>query len=152
MQRPPKYERLLQMIEEGSITTAEICQRKHPEISSATFHSTMNILFRHNLVHRISQGKKKIAYQKSREFSIEKGREAIRTHHEEIARKYRAETTKPKISTESDDDKKALDNLLDAFLNTVELLKGIEDKHRQATVILSDLSKQIRKFLNSRRG
>jgi len=61
------------------MVTLEVCRQKHPEISSGTFHSTMNKLSKHNLVEKIPQPvrKRRTAYQKTKEYTIEKAREVL---------------------------------------------------------------------------
>jgi len=96
MQERKKYEELLQLIEKKPIITLEICQEKHPEISSGTFYSTVNKLSKHNLVKKIPQGKRRMAYQKTNEYTIEKGREILKKHVPEETKKYQKETIIPK--------------------------------------------------------
>lgn len=87
MQRRAKYETLLQLIKDSTLTLKK-SQKEHPEISSGTFHSTMNTLSKHNLVKKIPPtSKRRTAYQKTNRFTIEKGREILKTHFHETTKK-----------------------------------------------------------------
>jgi len=93
MQKQTKYEKLLQLLEKRTIVTLEDCRQKHPEISSGTFHSIMNVLSKHYLVKRIPLDKRKIAYYKTSDYTIGKGGEILKTHYRKEAQKYRKKTT-----------------------------------------------------------
>jgi len=96
MQKPRKYEKLLQLIEKKPIVTLEVCRQKHPEISSGTFYSTMNKLSKHNLVKKIPRqvGRRRMVYQKTNEYTIERGRQILVTHSGET-KNHQKETIMP---------------------------------------------------------
>ena len=94
MQRRAKYETLLQLIRDSTLTLKKI-RKEHPEISSGTFHSTMNTLSKHNLVKKIPLGKRRIAYQRTSKYTLEKGRAILKTHFQEKAKEF-GEVIRPK--------------------------------------------------------
>jgi len=96
MQNRAKYEKILQLIEDKPRVTLETCRKKHPEISSGTFHLTMNTLSKHNLVKKIPVGKGRLSYQKTNEYTIEKSTEILKAHFRETREKNRKEPIIPK--------------------------------------------------------
>lgn len=103
-----KYEKLLELIKKKPTITLETCRKFHPEIASGTFHSTMNELSKHYLVKKVRLGKRRIAYQRTSEYTIEKGREVLKTYFQETAKKHEEEVIRPKplqTSEESADSK-----------------------------------------------
>lgn len=95
MRKRAKYEKLLQLIDKESVTL-EVCRKKHPEISSGTFHSIMSILNQHLLVEKIPIGERRIAYEKARGYTIEKGIWILKTYFQEEAKKYQKKPIMPK--------------------------------------------------------
>ncbi len=95
-QKRTKYEKLLHLIEKKPTITLEICRENYPEISSGTFHSTINALSKHNLVKRIPLDKRRMSYQKTSEYTIEKGKEILKTHFRETRGKSQKKDIMPK--------------------------------------------------------
>ena len=95
-QKRTRYEKLLQLIEKKPTITLEICRKNHPEISSGTFHSTMNTLSKYNLVKKIPLDKRRMSYQKTNEYTIEKGREILKTRFWETTEKSHKKAIMPK--------------------------------------------------------
>jgi len=98
MPKQAKYEKLLELVDKKPMVTLEMCRKIHSEISSGTFYGTMNKLCKHNLVKKNPQvvGKKRMTYQKTNEYTIEKGREILKTHFREMTKKYQKESLMPK--------------------------------------------------------
>jgi len=95
MSKSAKYEKILQLVGKKTTISLEDCQKKYPEISSGTFHSTMNTISKHNLVKKIPLGKRRMAYQKTYEYTIEKAIEILKAHHRNLGKKYRKKPIKP---------------------------------------------------------
>lgn len=55
-------------------------RRKLPDISSGTFHKVLNTLSKNNLVKKIALDGRSIAYQRTTEYTVEKGREILKSH------------------------------------------------------------------------
>ena len=104
MPKQAKYEKLLQLFAKKSIITLEDCRKRHPEISSGTFYSIMNKLSKHYLVKKIPQvvGKRRIAYQKTNEYTIEKGRRILTIHSEET-KNYQKKTVMPETPQKTEE-------------------------------------------------
>jgi len=60
--------------------TLETCRKMHPEISTVTFHWTMSTLDKYNLVKKIPLSKRRLSYQKTKEYTTEKGTAIIKAH------------------------------------------------------------------------
>jgi len=80
MPKPKKYERILELIQRNSTISLDVFRKKLPDISSATFHQTLNTLSKNNLVKRIPLDGRGIAYQRTPEYTVEKGREILKLH------------------------------------------------------------------------
>lgn len=99
MSKRTKYEKLLQLIEKKPVITLEICRKRHPEIPSSTFYARMGTLSKHDLVKKrwlTKSGKRRMAYQKTDGYTIEKGREIFRAHLRETTEKHQEKAVKPK--------------------------------------------------------
>ena len=96
MRKQAKYERILKLIEDKSMITLEICRKIHPEISSGTFHSTMNTLSKQNLVEKIPLDKKRLSYRKTDKYTVEKGAELLKAHFRKTREKHKKEGITPK--------------------------------------------------------
>jgi len=135
IQKRPKYEIVLQQLEKGPKITLEKVLKKHPEISSGTFRSTVNTLSKYNLVKKIRMPKNRLAYQKTKKFALEKAKEILKTHHQKTRAKYQ-----PRSKTKLPPTNPVLTISLYSLLNALEFFQGAEERHRQATIILMDLA------------
>jgi len=93
MSKPKKYERILELIQKNSTISLDVLRRKLPDISSDTFHQTLNTLSKNNLVKRIPLDGRGIAYQRTPDYTVEKGREILKFHSQEQEKEY--ETRQP---------------------------------------------------------
>ena len=80
MPKPKKYEKILELIQRNSTVSLDVLRKKLPDISSGTFHQTLNILSKNNLVKKIPLDGRGIAYQRTTEYTVEKGREILKLH------------------------------------------------------------------------
>jgi len=148
MPKRRKYEKILQLIKEEPIVTVEKLQRKYPEISSATFGSIMNILCKHDLVKKIPLKKRRVAYQRTDGYAIEKAKEILMAHRLKPGNSIEKKSTFSQDSRHPQDlqpkqvlkPNPVLTMALYSFLNAIELFQRKEERHRQATIILMDLA------------
>jgi DNA-binding PadR family transcriptional regulator len=90
MQKTKKYEKILELVERNPTISIDVLRKKLPEISSGTFYQTMNVLSKHNLVKKIPRDKRSVTYQRTNEYTTEKGKEILKSYfqgREELAPK-----------------------------------------------------------------
>jgi len=80
MPKPKKYEKILELLQTNSTVSLDVLRKKLPDISSATFYQTLNMLSNNNLVKKIPLNKRGVAYQRTNEYTVEKGREILKLH------------------------------------------------------------------------
>lgn len=80
MSKPKKYERILELIQRNSTIGLDVLRKKLPDVSSGTFYQIMNTLSNNNLVKRVPLDGRGIAYQRTPEYTVEKGREILKLH------------------------------------------------------------------------
>jgi DNA-binding PadR family transcriptional regulator len=80
MPTPKKYERILELIKTNSTISLDVLRKKLPDVSSGTFHQVLNTLSKNNLVKKITLDGRSIAYQRTTEYTVEKGREILKSH------------------------------------------------------------------------
>lgn len=134
-QKRPKYEIVLQQIEKETRITLERVLKRHPEISSGTFYSTVNTLSKNNLVRKIRMPKRRLAYQKTKKYTIEKAREILKAHYRKRSDKYWPGPKQKLLPTNP-----LLTMSVYSLINALEFFHGVEERHRQATIILMDLA------------
>jgi len=75
-----KYERILELIKTNSTISLDVLRKKLPDVSPGTFHQVLNTLSKNNLVKKITLDGRSIAYQRTTEYTVEKGREILKSH------------------------------------------------------------------------
>jgi len=70
--------KIIRLIAKKSTINLNVCRIYCPEISSGTFHSTLNKLVKHGLVRKNSKENELTTYTKTNEFMIEKAVEVIK--------------------------------------------------------------------------
>jgi len=80
MPKPKKYEKILELLQRNSTISLDVLRKKLSDISSGTFYQTLNMLSKNNLVKKIPLGKRGVAYQRTNEYTVEKGREILKLH------------------------------------------------------------------------
>ena len=140
MPKQAKYEKLLELVDKKPMVTLEMCRKIHPEISSGTFYGTVNKLCKHNLAEKIPQvvGKKRMAYQKTNEYTIEKGREILKTHFREITKKYQKESIMPKPLQTNEE-----------FTVSTPIIKGEQEMMHEAKRRIHNLAEDYMRVLAS---
>ncbi len=73
-----KYEKIIRFVEERPKVTLDAFLKKHPEIPSGTYHSTLNKLSQQGLLEKRSQSKRNAIYCKTNQFSIERAIDTVR--------------------------------------------------------------------------
>ena len=151
MQKRAKYETLLQLIKDSTLTLKKI-QKEHPEISSGTFHSTMNTLSKHNMVKKIPMGKRRIAYRRTSEYTVEKGREILKTHaRAQKTRKY-GKVIRPKpLQANEEFTASKFDTFPNLFVE-VSVIPGVHRGQRRRNYSWCDAAYQILKAENTPLG
>lgn len=134
-QKKPKYLKILELVDERPVITLEKCQKRHPEVSSSTFHSTLNTLAKHDMVKKTHLNKKRMAYYKTSKFTLVEAGNVLSDKHESL----------PSRKTEKPAKRKQLFNPIltmsvYSLLNAFEFFQKGEERHRQATIILMDLA------------
>jgi hypothetical protein len=135
--KKPKYMRVLELVNEKPVITLEKCQKKHPEISSSTFHSVLNALNKHDLVEKIQIDKRRLAYHKTDNFTLVKANNVLR---ENRVRPLILRKTGTPAKRRSQSFNPILTMSVYSLLNAFEFFQKGEERHRQATVILMDLA------------
>jgi len=80
MPTPKKYERILELIKTNSTISLDVLRKKLPDVSSGTFYQVLNTLSKNNLVKKITLDGRSIAYQRTTEYTVEKGSEILKSH------------------------------------------------------------------------
>lgn len=133
--RRPKYELVLQLVKERRRVTLGTCQKKYPGISSGTFNKIMNALSKSSMVRKVSVGKRKLVYQKTDDYSIQKAKDFLKKH------------LQVEIGNRSEPEKKGripvnplLTMSIYSLWNALESFHEGQERHRQSAIILMDLA------------
>lgn len=118
-QRCTHYERIIRFVQERQSVTLEAFLKKYPEIPSGTYHSTLYTLNRHGLLEKNLKAKRKIAYQKTNQFTLERAISTLRTAH---SRSNHSKTTKREELMHE-----AVKNIVDPTSSTHYVSDNVED-------------------------
>lgn len=136
VKKSPKYVRILKLIKEKPLVTLEKCNKKHPDISSSTFHSIVNILYKHDLVKKIPLDKRRVGVRRTSRYKMSKAKEVLKAER----RLGRSTKLKPIRKSGRSSFNPVFTMSLYSLLNALEFFVRREERHRQAAILLMDLA------------